>query len=205
MQQILWIVFAICCAWPTLLKATPLTVIIDAGHGGIDNGATKNGHQEAEINLQVSRHLTDLLKKDRRFKVHMTRTDNRTLSLAERASLADKRSADVFLSIHVNSNPDSRARGAEFYFQNQLPPDEQSMYLAHKENAAETEGHTGIKYDFIEQRSLAPEVSSIVTDLLDGHRIFRSSQLAKSLKISWSSSKSGAGNCCVVPRTTQLR
>src|SRR4051812_12810961 len=92
--------------------ASTLTVMIDPGHGGRDHGAVKNGIYESYITLAVSRQLRDLLKKDRRFQVILSREEDESVSLYRRAVLAKNKKADIFLSIHVNSSPDLRAKGA---------------------------------------------------------------------------------------------
>jgi N-acetylmuramoyl-L-alanine amidase len=176
-------------------SAAPLTVMIDPGHGGRDHGAIKNGVIEADVTLQVSHVLKALLQKDRRFHVLLSREDDSSVSLYRRAVLAKQHHADIFLSIHVNSSPDARAKGAEFYFQNQLPPDQESMFLAHKENVAE-EGETvePITYDYLDRNKYPTEVAAIVSDLLDGDRVLKSSQLSKELKLHWHGSRKSKNN-----------
>ncbi|MGE0526763.1 MAG: N-acetylmuramoyl-L-alanine amidase [Bdellovibrionales bacterium] len=180
---------------PALSWSAPLVTIIDAGHGGRDHGAVRHNIQESDITLSVSQKLAHYLARDSRFRVSLTRTQNITLGLSERARMAKERNADVFVSIHVNSSPDPRAKGAEFYFQNQLPPDEESMYLAHKENAVENgERMREVPYAFVDGRTYPAEITTILTDLLDADRILRSSQLSKHLTLNWTGSRKRAGN-----------
>lgn len=187
MRKLLILLFA-CTA-----HASPMTVIVDPGHGGVDHGAVQSETHEADITLAVSRKLFQLLSKDKRFRAHLTRETDRAISLSERANLAKNKKADLFISIHVNSNPDSKAHGAEFYFQNQLPPDEESMLLAHQEN--NEGGASGpVPYDFLEKSSYSNEVNTIVGDLLDNDRVIRSSQLSKMLKLQWRGSKKSKNN-----------
>lgn len=181
----------------SLASAKPLTVVVDPGHGGRDRGATRKNVFEADITLKVGQHLFELLKKDRQFRPILSRASTNGLSLSDRAHIAKKTQADLLLSIHVNSNPDPRARGAEFYFQNQLEPDEESMFLAHKENSFEEEAPTGKEaptYDFLDQNRLSPDVASIVTDLLNGDRVWRSSHIVKALKSNWRGFRKGRTN-----------
>lgn len=180
---------------PVSVYANPLNVMIDPGHGGRDHGAVKNGILEANITLAVSQKLYALLKKDRRFQVQLTRGDDDSISLYRRAQMAKSKKADVFLSVHVNSSPDLHAKGAEFYFQNQLPPDQESMFLAHKENiAGDDETVQPLNYDFLDKTNYTPEVAAILTDLLDGDRVLRSSELSKSLKLSWRGTRKSKNN-----------
>src|SRR5689334_9020050 len=111
---------------PLYIQASQLHVIVDPGHGGTDKGAVYEGLKESEIVLKVARRLVLLLEKDKRFKVTMTRTGDETMSLGERTRLAKDVAGDVFLSIHVNTAGTEKAKGAEIYFQNQMPPDEES-------------------------------------------------------------------------------
>ncbi len=170
-----------------------MTVIVDPGHGGIDDGAVREAHKEADITLEVSRKVFALLKKDRAFKPLMTRDSDRAISLSERSHVARAMKADVFISIHVNSSPDLKAHGAEFYFQNQLPPDEESMMLAHRENSGDGTD-VQVRYPYLERNAFPSDVSAIVGDLLDGDRVLRSSQLSKSLKMNWRGSKKSKTN-----------
>lgn len=162
-------------------SASPLHVLLDAGHGGTDRGAVHNHLNEAEITLNVVLKLKAKLQNDSRFKVSLTRDRDESLSLEERTDKANSLKADLFLSIHVNSSPDARARGVEFYFQNQLPPDEESMYLAAQENAQAV--------DNPEKAREKSELVTIVDDLKSNHRIWASSQLAKSLMSKWETEK----------------
>ena len=175
------------------LNAAPLNVLVDPGHGGRDHGTTRGETFESQITLSVSKRLRDLLAADRRFRVSLTREDDATLPLPERARLAREKKADLFVSIHVNSNPEKHARGAEFYFQNQLPPDEESMYLAHRENEIDA-GQAAAAPTAAFARTYPTEVAGILQDLLDGDRILRSSQLTKALKTSWRGNRKSKSN-----------
>jgi N-acetylmuramoyl-L-alanine amidase len=189
-----WILPAfLICALPA--AAAPLAVMIDPGHGGRDHGAARRGVYESDITLAVARRLVDLLNKDNRFTPQLSREADTSVTLYRRAVTAKTKKADVFLSIHVNSNPDVKAKGAEFYFQNQLPPDEESMFLAHKENTAEEgENVEPLTYDFIDKNPMAAEVAAIVGDLLDGDRVQRSSELSRDLKLSWRGTRKSKTN-----------
>ncbi|MEM1084478.1 MAG: N-acetylmuramoyl-L-alanine amidase [Verrucomicrobiota bacterium] len=92
------------------------TVIIDAGHGGKDPGATNSLGTEARYNLQVATYLKKILEaKPYNYKVVMTRSSNRYLSLQQRVDIANRLKENaVFISIHHNSGQ-SRARGIETF------------------------------------------------------------------------------------------
>jgi len=122
---------------PAGASEKPLHVLVDPGHGGTDQGATRGAIKESKISLQVSTLLQKILENDPRFKVSLTRTSDKFVSLKARVDSIEKNQADIFLSIHANSSIDRRAKGVEFYFQNQLPADEETLYLAATENRME--------------------------------------------------------------------
>lgn len=186
-----WILFVLLC--PSAFAA-PLVIVVDPGHGGRDKGTTRKNVNESDITLKVGQYLSEFLKTDKRFKPVLTRVNEHGLSLADRAQVAKNAKADLMLSIHVNSNPDTRARGAEFYFQNQLEPDEESMFLAHKENFGDGEKGEAPTYDFLENHRYPADVASIVTDLLNGDRVWRSSSIVKALKTQWRGFRKGRTN-----------
>ena len=77
-------------------------VVLDAGHGGKDIGATAGPLAEKEVTLDIGNRLRTLLEREG-FEVVVTRPDDRTVPLKERASLANDSRSDIFVSIHVNS------------------------------------------------------------------------------------------------------
>lgn len=89
-------------------------IVIDAGHGDQDSGATGNGGVEKEINLAVSKRVHKRLL-DMGANSIMTRDDDTFLSLGERVDFADKNFYDMFVSIHTNALPGSSANGTETY------------------------------------------------------------------------------------------
>jgi N-acetylmuramoyl-L-alanine amidase len=91
-------------------------VVIDAGHGGRDSGASYSGIREKDIVIKIA-HLAANALKDRGFEVVMTRKRDRYIALEDRTNIANKASADVFVSIHANANPlGPRLQGLETYF-----------------------------------------------------------------------------------------
>jgi N-acetylmuramoyl-L-alanine amidase len=117
-------------------------VVVDAGHGGIDLGATGMDENIAEkdISLAIAKRLAKHFKKDRDFSVVMTRTDDRYLTSDERAAIANRTGADVFISIHTNSSAKPTARGCQTFFAGQAHNDDAHL-LAEFENSADTLAH----------------------------------------------------------------
>lgn len=113
--------------------AAEKVVVIDPGHGGHDTGARAGTAKESEIALSIAKNLGELLTKNG-YKIRLTRSRDEFLSLEKRAAIANDAAADLFVSIHLNSSTDARAQGKEFYFQNQLPVDEEALFLANREN-----------------------------------------------------------------------
>jgi N-acetylmuramoyl-L-alanine amidase len=109
-------------------------IVIDAGHGGHDPGAQGNGIREAELTLDVALRLQKLLATQPGVEVVMTRDTNVFIPLEERTNIANRESADLFLSIHANASRNSKARGVETYFLNFASnPDAEAV--AARENA----------------------------------------------------------------------
>lgn len=94
-------------------------IVIDPGHGGRDAGAVGyKKYREKVVALQLSMKLRDLLLK-RGYTVHMTRNGDTFVKLRDRTHFANKKNADLFLSIHANSVPKKnwhKAQGIETYF-----------------------------------------------------------------------------------------
>ncbi|MCZ6900471.1 MAG: N-acetylmuramoyl-L-alanine amidase [Bacteroidetes bacterium] len=92
-------------------------VVIDAGHGGRDTGTTGRFSKEKEIALEIALELGKTIKRYLKdVEVVYTRTDDSFPSLVDRADLANKNGADLFISIHCNSAPySSRVYGTETY------------------------------------------------------------------------------------------
>lgn len=92
------------------------TVVIDAGHGGHDPGTIgRSGLREKSVNLDVANRLCKLLRNEG-VKVIMTRSTDRFIPLEERAKIANRAGADIFLSIHSNANSKRNLNGFEVYY-----------------------------------------------------------------------------------------
>src|SRR5690625_1613198 len=85
-------------------KDKMVKIFIDPGHGGTDSGATGNGLQEKNVTLSIAKRVKDMLENEySNATVKMSRTDDQTVSLAERTNDANAWGADYFLSIHINA------------------------------------------------------------------------------------------------------
>lgn len=96
-------------------KGRTYTIVIDAGHGGKDPGASHHGVVEKEVALKAALTLRDILSKNKRYDVRLTRDDDRFIQLDGRVTLARDWGADLFISIHADAAANSKARGATVY------------------------------------------------------------------------------------------
>ena len=112
-------------------------VVVDAGHGGRDPGATSVSGQvrEKELTLALAQALRDELVKRGRVRVAMTRDDDRYLTLDDRAAVARRLNAAMFVSIHIDSAANALARGASVYSLSDVASDAEAALLAARENA----------------------------------------------------------------------
>lgn len=112
-------------------------VVLDAGHGGKDPGCIgRGGTKEKTVVLSVARKLRTALQ-NAGFAVYMTRADDTYLKLGDRAAIAEKKKADLFLSIHANANPSRSMKGFSIYTLSEKASDEEAQKLADAENAAD--------------------------------------------------------------------
>ncbi len=127
-------------------------IVIDPGHGGHDPGAMGNGVSEAELVLDVSLRLEKLLQKQPGVDVVLTRRTDDFVSLPARTAIANRESADLFLSIHANANDDASARGIETYFLN-FANNLSAASVAARENAASGQAMASLP-DFVKAIAL---------------------------------------------------
>ena len=95
---------------PKVNRKKPLKgikIALDPGHGGLESGVCANGLEEKEVNLKMSKQIKKALNK-RGARVCMTRKKDKYISLYERISFANKKEADILLSIHQNSLPNPK-------------------------------------------------------------------------------------------------
>jgi N-acetylmuramoyl-L-alanine amidase len=110
-------------------------VVIDAGHGGKDHGTSGKLMKEKDVALKIALKLGSYIEKNiPGVKVIYTRKDDRYLPLDERADIANRNKADLFICIHANANPNVRAFGTETYVMG-LHKDENNLSVAKRENS----------------------------------------------------------------------
>ncbi|NBP05332.1 MAG: N-acetylmuramoyl-L-alanine amidase, partial [Bacteroidetes bacterium] len=113
------------------------TIVIDAGHGGLDPGCNgANEIWEKTVTLAVALKLGKCIEDSLQdVKVIYTRTTDKFVELWERPNIANKIKADLFVSIHCNSNVNTTAAGSETYFMG-LHKTQGNLDVAKRENAA---------------------------------------------------------------------
>jgi N-acetylmuramoyl-L-alanine amidase len=110
-------------------------VVIDAGHGGKDDGTRGKTIKEKDVALKIALKLGNYIEKNiPGVKVIYTRKDDRYLPLDERADIANKNKADLFICIHANANKNVRAFGTETYVMG-LHVDDNNLAVAKRENS----------------------------------------------------------------------
>ena len=94
-----------------------LRIVIDAGHGGWDNGTVgRQGLLEKDLALEIAQRLGVLLEQRLGLEILYTRTDDTFVPLGRRAAMANQAGADLFISVHANYSSQPEARGVETYY-----------------------------------------------------------------------------------------
>jgi N-acetylmuramoyl-L-alanine amidase len=135
-------------------------IVIDPGHGGIDNGTQANGAMEKELVLGFGLALRDRIEKTGKYRVVMTRTDDTFIPLADRVKVARNASASLFVSIHADALPrrEGDAQGATIYTLSDRASDSEAERLAEAENKADAIGGVNLTEEPV-------EVADILIDL----------------------------------------
>ena len=143
----------------TAAKGRPL-IVLDPGHGGVDNGATApNGVHEKNITLAFALKLQNLLVQSGKFDVALTRTDDEYLTLEQRVALGRQNKADLFISIHADTFGQRDIHGTSIYTRDEQATDVLDKVLAENENK------TDIVAGFAVPR-MTPQIVDVLLDLL---------------------------------------
>ncbi|OFW96877.1 MAG: hypothetical protein A3D94_14360 [Alphaproteobacteria bacterium RIFCSPHIGHO2_12_FULL_66_14] len=122
-------------------RPRPKLIVLDPGHGGKDPGALgARGTREKTVVLLVARELQRQLQAGGRYRVMLTRTSDVFIPLRTRVARAESAKADLFLSLHADSHPDSDVRGASVYTLSEEASDREAAALAARENRADALG-----------------------------------------------------------------
>ncbi|MEI7500362.1 MAG: N-acetylmuramoyl-L-alanine amidase [Bacteroidota bacterium] len=141
MPRFIWllpviIILALPCVLQAQKRSAIRTVVIDAGHGGHDPGATGQLAREKNINLAIALKLGNLIQRTMKdVRVIYTRDKDYFVELYRRAEIANENKADLFICIHCNANNDHLLKGAETYVMG-LHKSQANLEVAKFENAA---------------------------------------------------------------------
>ncbi len=164
-------------ASPAIVPLTrrPLKIVIDPGHGGVDNGAvSKSGTREKDINLAIGKDLRDALNATGNIDVVMTRDNDTFIPLEERSAIGRREKADLFISLHADSIRYPSLRGATVYTLSENASDALSRQIAASENAAD-------RFAGPEWQNDKPDVFDILIDLTRRETVSFSEHFASSL------------------------
>jgi N-acetylmuramoyl-L-alanine amidase len=136
-------------------------IAIDAGHGGIDAGATGASTKtpEKDITLAFAKSLNDKLKDLPGIRPVLTRDNDKFLSLSERVLIARQKGADLLISLHADTLRQADIRGATVYTISDKASDHMAAQLAERENFSDTIGGVELPTE------TEPEVGDILLDL----------------------------------------
>ena len=152
-------------------------VVIDPGHGGIDNGTRSGGEvMEKDLVLGFALALRDRIEKSGNYRVVMTRTDDTFIPLADRVKIARNQSAALFVSIHADALPrdEGDAQGATIYTLSDKASDTEAERLADAENRADAIGGVNLTEE-------PTDVADILIDLAQRETRTFSNQFARLL------------------------
>jgi N-acetylmuramoyl-L-alanine amidase len=145
---------------PASPSDTRPVVVIDPGHGGVDNGTRSGEEMEKNLVLAFGLALRDRLEKSGKYRVVMTRSDDTFIPLDDRVKFAHSQAAALFVSIHADYLPrgEGDAQGATIYTVSDKASDAEAERLAESENRADAIGG-------VDLREEPTEVADILIDL----------------------------------------
>ena len=162
-------------------KSQKHIIVIDAGHGGPDGGATgEDGSHEKNITLAMAKELKRQLAANPAYKIYLTRETDIFIPLKGRRDIARNRKADLFISLHADSmgSGDGTVRGASFYTLSNEASDAMSAKLATRENKADLIGGIDVGVD-------DADVAGILIDLTMRETMNQSKRFASNLSRSF--------------------
>ncbi len=129
---------------PSVENNKQIHVVIDAGHGGTDFGATSITSTEKQIVEQISKKIK-FLNKNENLTIHFTRNDDQFVSLSNRADFINKIKPNLVISLHVNQSRNEVKSGMEFYVANESLVNDQSIEIANE-----------LRTKFLQRNAVAP-------------------------------------------------
>lgn len=161
---------------PAPRKGAPklFTVVVDAGHGGVDPGCIgRTGTYEKDVVLDTALRFARGLEASKRYKVSMSRRTDDFVTLEDRVLRARSIAADLFVSVHADALPERSERGASVFTLSEKASDKEAAMVAERENKSDLVA--GVKY------TADPQVNEILFDLARRQTNNLSLQLAQKL------------------------
>ena len=160
---------------PVMAEVQKKLVVLDPGHGGQDPGALgKQGTREKNVTLKLAQEVKKGLLRTGRYRVLLTRDTDVYIPLQGRVDIARKAKADIFISLHADSNPRPEAKGFSVYTLSDNASDEEAAALAEQENKSDI--IAGLDLDTADA-----DVASILIDLTQRETMNKSAILADTL------------------------
>jgi N-acetylmuramoyl-L-alanine amidase len=161
-------------ASPTERASAAKVIVLDAGHGGIDSGTVGiDGMREKDLVLDEAKRLASVLEK-RGYAVHLTRDRDVYIPLDGRVNASRDFRADLFISLHADSNPSPDVYGASVYTLSEAGSDREAAELARKENQSDIVAGVDLS-------TQSSPVASILIGLAQRDTINRSIKFAETL------------------------
>ena len=131
---LIYLIFSSNQLYGYFLPSQTFVVVLDAGHGGHDSGNRGNGYYEKNIALNIALSIGKILEKHDDIKVIYTRKSDKFVKLVDRARIANKADADLFISIHCDAFSSSKAFGAGTFVLG-LHANQRNFEIAKRENS----------------------------------------------------------------------
>ena len=149
---------------PPPIGTGKLRIAIDAGHGGVDPGAMRDGVAEKDVVLDFAREFAELAKEDGRFSVVLTRQEDEFVSLEARVERARHAGADLFVSVHANTVERGRATGATVHTLSDRATDRTTAAFAARENGADAAAGLDTKAELDEVHAVVSAMAASETN-----------------------------------------
>ena len=119
------------------IENNDFVVVLDPGHGGRDPGAEAGGYRESSLMLELAETVKESLIRNTDFKVVLTRTEDKFLSLEDRITIASQSDANLFISLHADAVIEGEASGTTVYLLSDKATDKMSAQLASRHDRSE--------------------------------------------------------------------
>ena len=119
------------------IQNNDFVVVLDPGHGGRDPGAEAGGYRESSLMLELAEAVKESLIRNTDFKVVLTRTEDKFLSLEDRITIASQSDANLFISLHADAVIEGEASGTTVYLLSDKATDKMSAQLASRHDRSE--------------------------------------------------------------------